>query len=484
MKTDLERNNKTAMTAHMIEALVVVVFCVLQVIGGIQKPPYAVWAVILGLGPAIAEFVFYKIDKESPMIKHLVAIGFAVFYTYILFTTVHGMVFVFVIPMILMISIYNDIRYSVLINIGTCVESLIVTIVGAQTGKFGYMGNDSAVIQVVIMFLIAIYSVMVSKTINENTTQKVTHAKEAQEKTEELLQNISAMSEKLKTGIEEIHGEISTLKDSAEITRTAMQEVSAGSMETATVVQKQLLQTETIQSRVDEVDDASQKISYNMEATLQALENGNQNVEALVNEVETSVQNGENVAKKLENLDGYISEMHSIVEMIGGIANQTSMLALNASIEAARAGEAGRGFAVVASEITGMSSKTKEATENITRLITDVSNAIEEVVVVIRRMIQGIYEEKEGAGQVTESFLGIRENTFSIRDYVNALTDDVVNLKEANHVISDSIQTISAVSEEVSAHSGETLRAEEENGKTLNRIADRMNELLETVNQK
>ena len=86
--------------------------------------------------------------------------------------------------------------------------------------------------------------------------------------------------------------------------------------------------------------------------------------------------------------------MNSIVELIGGITNQTSLLAWNASIEAARAGEAGRGFAVVATEISGMATRTKEATVHMTELISNVSNAIMEVVGVVSNMIDGINEER------------------------------------------------------------------------------------------
>ena len=103
-----------------------------------------------------------------------------------------------------------------------------------------------------------------------------------------------------------------------------------------------------------------------------------------------------------------MDEMNSIVELIGGITNQTSLLALNASIEAARAGEAGRGFSVVATEISGMATRTKEATVHITELISNVSNAIMEVVGVVSNMIDGINEEKTGASNAEESLKVLR----------------------------------------------------------------------------
>ena len=172
-----------------------------------------------------------------------------------------------------------------------------------------------------------------------------------------------------------------------------------------------------------------------------------------------------------------MEQMHSIVEVISGITSQTSLLSLNASIEAARAGEAGRGFAVVASEISGMAVQTQDATVHITELIKNVSDAITEVVNVVYQMIDGIHEERESTKSTAESFDRIQDNTVSIRDNIDHLASRILELKNANQEIVDSIQTISAISEEVTAHAGETMNAEEKNAQILNRIKARMNEL-------
>lgn len=134
--SDLERNNKTCMYAHLIDSSIMTLFCILQALSGLQTWGYIIIFAVLGFGPVIAEFFFWNKSHETPAIQHLVAIGFAVFYSFAIFTATNGLVFLFVIPMILIISVYNDAKYSLIINTGTVIESLIITIMGRSYGRW------------------------------------------------------------------------------------------------------------------------------------------------------------------------------------------------------------------------------------------------------------------------------------------------------------------------------------------------------------
>ena len=68
-----------------------------------------------------------------------------------------------------------------------------------------------------------------------------------------------------------------------------------------------------------------------------------------------------------------------------------------------------------------------------------------------------------------------------MHEQLDGLADNILKLKNANDAISDSIQTISAVSEEVSAHSSETLDQENKNSEILKRIDTKMNELMALI---
>ncbi len=476
--TELQRNNKTAMLTHFLSFLIMIIFIFLQAAIGSVTLVYAGILTVAGLVPVAAEYFFWQKNKETAAIKHLAAMGFAVFYTIYLFTSTNNMVFVFAIPMVFVVSIYNDIKYLVMINIGTVIESILIVALGAKSGGFGYQGMDAAIIQIVVMIMVGVYSIITTKTLKDNSDQKIEDISKSQQQTELLLKTNSELSGKLTAGIDAIHSKIDKLSDASRATKRAMEELSDGAADTAGHVQSQSLQTEAIQNKVDGVSDAAARINENMQKTLKALEDGNRDVTFLVTEVEASVENGTAVTQKLEALNHYMEEMNTIVELIGGITSQTSLLALNASIEAARAGEAGKGFAVVATEISGMATRTKEATVNITKLITNVSEAIGEVVGVASQMVSGINDEKQGALNAAEGFENIQMNTYAIRDNTEVLVKTISELKEANQMIVDSVQTISAISQEVAAHAGETMRAEEENAVVMEEIAGIMQELV------
>ena len=398
--SELTRSNRIAMLSHISTVTVMVFFMIWESVRGQLSPVYMTIATVVGVIPLIGEVICWKSNTEHAMIKHLVSYGFSLFYTICLFTSPTNLIYVFVIPMIFVVTTYSDTRYLLLINTGAILECIIVVVIGATKGGFGYHGIEAAVVQIVVMIMVGAYSVLTTKVIRENTRKRFT-----------------------------------------------------------------------------EVAVAVEEIGNSMTLTLKALAEGKQDIEHLASEVEASVDNGTEVTEKLENLNQYMDEMNSIVELIGGITNQTSLLALNASIEAARAGEAGRGFSVVATEISGMATRTKEATVHITELISNVSNAIMEVVGVVSNMINGINEEKTGASNAEESFESIEDNTRAIQKNADTLSRSISELQNANKEIIDSIQTISAISQQVSAHAGETMQAEEENLNVMQDVSAIMQKL-------
>ena len=467
---EMERNNRVAMIAHGVINACMLFISVIGFVEHIVSAPVLVVLILLGIIPVLAEFICWKRDHATKAIKHLSLIGFALFYTVLLFTAQCNMVYAFVIPMMFAVMPYHDVKAFVLINVGTVVENILVVLLGATQGGFGYLGQDAGFIQISVMILLCITSIYATISNQKNTDENIESITAAQDRTEATLREVMEMSSRMETSVADITAELNKLETAFDSTKTAMEEVSAGSGESAAAIQQQTSQTEAIQEKVNTVGEVAH--------TIEMLDAGKEEMTGLKEQAEDSARNSELAAQKLETLDHYMQEMHSIVEIISKIANQTSLLALNASIEAARAGEAGRGFSVVATEISGMATQTKDATGNIAELIQNVSGAIGEVVTVIRQMIDGIGSQREGTMRAADSFTAIEDSSYTIVDNLGEMLQTVEALKTANQEIVDSIQTISATTEEVSAHASETLEAEERNREILQKITENMNSMV------
>lgn len=479
-RTEMGRCNFYAMTCHTIVASVLTVAYAIETFVKHERSIlYFIILVALGMLPVLAEQIFYKKNPETTMIKHFIGYGFAVYYAFLIFTATNPLTFTYVLLMILVISVYNDFSYALKINIGCVILNVIQVVIGAKTNSLGFTNLAGAEIQIVLIIVMGCFSVALSTVLNKNNADKLNVISEQKDRDEAKYNETIEIVTKMTADINEMYAKITDVLNTANYTKTAMGEVTKGTTDTSNAVSNQLLQTQQIQDNLTEVDTAATTLLNEMKVTKDEIEAGMVNMGDMVNKVNESVESGKEVAVQLETLDEKITEMNSIVEIINGITARTALLSLNASIEAARAGEAGRGFSVVAGEISNMATQTKEATVHITELIANVSEAITKVVTFIKGMLEDINLEKEITESTAKSFNQISESSDVMNDSINKVTQILTELVKANTDIVDSIQTISGVSEEVTAHANETLDAEEDNVTRLEEVSVLMTELKE-----
>ena len=484
--SDVLEANKILFRCYLITDIVLVLAYALELAKGARTPGYYAKFLVFALVPLAAAVVLYRKNAGSVFLRTIISVGYAALYTFVLFTTTAPEAFVYALPMLVACAVYADKAFIARLGVGVMLINLIEINYGFITAKYTNANLSSMEIRVAVILLCMVFQGMVAAALMRMGQKQVEAASAAKERSEELLEKIMLTSGSMVELTDTVASRMNGLHESLSKTMLAMQEVTNGTDDAVNAVQLQLEKTEQIQSFVANVEEVSEVIGADIRTARKEITEGNQSVEELVTQVKHTNEASERVYSELEKLHTYAQQMEHIISAIEGVTKKTALLSLNASIEAARAGEAGKGFAVVASEISALAGQTNNATVEITTIINNVSDEVNALIAVIRELGESNRLQGNMALQTERNFKGIAEASADIDTQAERLGDAVKKLAGANAEIVESIQTISAITEEVTAHSGETYEISEQNGQSASEmleLVERLEELAQQLKQ-
>lgn len=180
----------------------------------------------------------------------------------------------------------------------------------------------------------------------------------------------------------------------------------------------------------------------------------------------------QSVASVVSELNEKSAAITEILDMITDITEQTNLLALNAAIEAARAGEAGRGFAVVADEVRKLAEESREAAQDIARLVQEIQEENRKSVQQIEAASATYVQQEQVVLQTGAAFqeiqTGARNIDVSIQQ-VSAVLEEVV--ASIDEVVGE-VDGISASTQETAASTEEINALSEEQSRAVNNVLE------------
>lgn len=476
--------NKMAKKLYRILCITVGVLYLLATISKVVP----VWqmiafAVILVVSNVLVTIMTAK-KKDSGAAKYVMAAGFGVFYILAVFTNAIPMMFICIIPAMMISSVFYDKLYAILISAIVILVNLAAVIHTVVTGDSN-TEIYSAVIQVILMVLIGVFNCMTTNFIKGFNDDKMSVVKREEERQRENSERLMEIAQVMISDIEESVIKMDALKDSISDTQNGMSDINNGIGDTTAAVQEQLRMTSDIQNQIQMVTDTADAISGSVTHSSQIIDDSMVIMKTMLEDAKASEIAGEDVKSSLIQLQNNTKSMKQIVSMINDVAEQTSLLALNASIEAARAGEAGRGFAVVAGEVNNLSVQTQSATTEISKLIDEIGSQVESVVDKTEVLLLNNAKQNESADATNTKLIEVKNCSNDIDNNSDKLTEAVKVLHKANTEIVNNISNVSSVSEEVSAQANVSYEEATKNLAVMDdvmEIINRLNESAETLN--
>lgn len=464
--------NRTLLRCYAFVNIVLALAYILEVVKNQRTVTYYLIFLAIDLVPLILSIACYFKNKDSDKLKLVISVSFATFYAFAVFTSNSVLTFIYCIPMLVAITAYSNRGYVIRIGIGVLLINILDIALKMKNAPDMLPDSSTLEIRVCILIVCCIFLVMVTQTFMTISRRKIEEADSAKEKSDDLLEKTMSVSDNMAKLIGDVSTKMEFLHDSLGKTMLAMREVSEGTSDSVEAVQNQLERTEEIHKHIVRVEDISKTISSDMQVTDKEIVAGNNNLRDLMEQVERTNVAGNRATEELAKLSEYAEKMGTIINVIEGVTTQTSLLSLNASIEAARAGEAGKGFSVVAGEISSLAGQTSDATTEITSIIQNITEEVQVVVNVINELVENNHIQGKKADQTASSFQSVERISGDIQVQSQNLAIAVGELAGANADIIENIQTISAITEEVTAHSSETHSSSEENAKTATEVMD------------
>ncbi len=255
---------------------------------------------------------------------------------------------------------------------------------------------------------------------------------------------------------ESCHNMVTTLEE----VKRAVSMQSTGASEQASSINEITASLEEIEKSSTQTMDKAKSLGEVAERTRERGQLGLEAVEQSIAGMKTVREKVQTIAQTILELSHQTQQVGEITAVVNTLAQQSKMLALNASIEAAKAGEAGKGFAVVAAEVKNLAEQSEQSTTQVQKILEDIRHATEKAVMATEEGTKGVDHGTvlvEQTGEIVRDLSDvIHDATIASQQIEAAIRQEGVGIEqitagmnEINHVTSSFVSSVKETSEAI-----------------------------------
>lgn len=438
--------NKLALTVWIIINAILTIAYAIEVLGGKKTMDFYTIFLILAWLPVILGILMLKIKGMHTWIfREIIAVGYGIFFAYVLFTADTAITFSYVFPVAGMMILYKNrgllLRVEIANIIVVIANFAYIMISGNQTDRTlpDFEVQLACTILCYLSYLLALNYLMKSEKALlgsvKGNLDKVVHT----------IETVKVASNSVVDGVTVVRELAEENKQSANSVVDSMDQLTSNNEILRDRTNSSLEMTQTINTQVENATTLMQEIVVLMQQSVTNAKESSAQLEEVVKSTNEMAELSGEVEKILKEFKTEFDMVKAETSTIEQISSQTNLLALNASIEAARAGEAGKGFAVVADEIRNLSTGTKGSSSSIMEALTHLETTSDRMTESISKTLELINITLEKILQVNESVTNITQDSIKLGDNIQVVDEAMQEVEKSNRSMVDNMQQVTEV---------------------------------------